>query len=195
METLINNESALELLQLIGLDNSKRPSLALLAVSDSKYLRDLKLNLKTVLKPDNLSEKDALLIALACAANEKNNVLINHFAEQSKTLLASNEEISETIACASLLSSNNVLYRFRHFTKKEKYQQIPPRLRMSIMMNPVVGKELFELISLAVSAVNGCEMCVNAHEHSLIELGTSEERIFDAIRIASVITSLGKIIY
>lgn len=194
METLINNESALELLQLIGLDNSKRPSLALLAVSDSKYVRDLKLNLKTVLKPDNLTEKEAVLLALACAANEKNNVLINYFAEQSRTLSASNEEVSETIACASLLSSNNVLYRFRHFTKKEKYQQIPPRLRMSIMMNPVLGKELFELISLAVSAVNGCEMCVNAHEHSLMELGTSEERIFDAIRIASVITSLGKII-
>lgn len=195
METLINNESALELLQLVGLDNSKRPSLALLAVSDSKYLRDLKLNLKTVLKTDTLTEKEALLIALACSVNEKNNVLINYFAEQSKGLLASNEEISEAIACASLLSSNNVLYRFRHFTKKEKYQQLPPRLRMSIMMNPVLGKELFELISLAVSAVNGCEMCVNAHEHSLMELGTSEERVFDAIRIASVITSLGKVIY
>lgn len=195
METLINNESALELLQLVGLDNSKRPSLALLAVSDSKYLRDLKLNLKTVLKTDTLTEKEAMLIALACSVNEKNNVLINYFAEQSKGLLASNEEISEAIACASLLSSNNVLYRFRHFTKKEKYQQLPPRLRMSIMMNPVLGKELFELISLAVSAVNGCEMCVNAHEHSLMELGTSEERVFDAIRIASVITSLGKVIY
>lgn len=195
METLINNESALELLQLVGLDNSKRPSLALLAVSDSKYLRDLKLNLKTVLKTDTLTEKEAMLIALACSVNEKNNVLINYFVEQSKGLLASNEEISEAIACASLLSSNNVLYRFRHFTKKEKYQQLPPRLRMSIMMNPVLGKELFELISLAVSAVNGCEMCVNAHEHSLMELGTSEERVFDAIRIASVITSLGKVIY
>ena len=193
MET--NNESALELLQLLELDRSESPSLALLALSDSKYLRDLKLNLKTVLKTDNLTEKEAGLIALACSVNEKNQVLINYFATQSKNLSATNEEISETVACASLLSGNNVLYRFRHFTKKDKYQQLQPRIRMSIMMNPILGKELFELISLAVSAVNGCEMCVNSHEHSLMELGTSEERVFDAIKIASVITSYGKIIH
>ena len=61
------------------------------------------------------------------------------------------------------------------------------------MMKPVLGKELFELISLAVSAVNGCELCVNSHEASLIQLGSAEERIFDAVRIASVITSISKL--
>jgi alkyl hydroperoxide reductase subunit D len=50
-------------------------------------------------------------------------------------------------------------------------------------------------MSLAVSAINGCEMCVNAHEDSLIKLGTSEERIFDAVRVASLITATGKIIF
>ncbi|RZM18976.1 MAG: T9SS type B sorting domain-containing protein [Pedobacter sp.] len=57
------------------------------------------------------------------------------------------------------------------------------------------GKEFFELLSLAVSAVNGCEMCVNAHEDSLIKLGTTEERIFDAVRIASLVTATGKVIF
>ena len=38
-------------------------------------------------------------------------------------------------------------------------------------------------------------MCVNAHEDSLIKLGTKEERIFDAVRIASIVTATGKIIY
>jgi alkyl hydroperoxide reductase subunit D len=66
---------------------------------------------------------------------------------------------------------------------------------MNIMARPVTGKEFFELISLAVSAVNGCEMCVKAHEASLIELGAREERIFEAVRLAAVITSLSKVIY
>jgi alkyl hydroperoxide reductase subunit D len=65
---------------------------------------------------------------------------------------------------------------------------------MNTMMKPVLGKEFFELISLAVSAVNGCELCVNAHEHSLVELGTSEERIWESIRIASIVTSAGKLL-
>jgi alkyl hydroperoxide reductase subunit D len=66
---------------------------------------------------------------------------------------------------------------------------------MQIMMKPITGKEFFELLSLAISAVNGCEMCVNAHEDSLIKLGATEERIFDAIRIASIATATGKVIY
>ena len=78
---------------------------------------------------------------------------------------------------------------------KEKYNEIPARIKMNIMARPVTGKEFFELISLAVSAVNGCEMCVKSHEVSLIELGAKEERIFESVRLASVITSLGKIVY
>jgi len=55
---------------------------------------------------------------------------------------------------------------------------------MNIMMNPVIKKELFELISLAVSAVNGCESCVISHEKSVRKLGASEARIFDTLRLA-----------
>lgn len=195
METLTKTEAELELTAHLQLSNYENDSLSLLANGDKKYLKDLKLNLKSIAQSDFITAKDSALIGLACAVNEKNKVLVNYFTAVAKSQGADEEEISETIACASLLSSNNVLYRFRHFTQKEKYQQLPARIRMSIMMNPAMGKELFELVSLAVSAVNGCEMCVNAHEHSLIELGTSEERIFDAIKIASVVTSLGKLIH
>jgi alkyl hydroperoxide reductase subunit D len=65
---------------------------------------------------------------------------------------------------------------------------------MNIMVKPILGKEFFELTSLAISAVNGCEMCVNAHENSLIELGTKEERVFDTVRLSSIIVSLSKVI-
>jgi alkyl hydroperoxide reductase subunit D len=55
------------------------------------------------------------------------------------------------------------------------------------MARPILGKEFFELVSLAVSAVNGCEACVVSHEASVRANGSSEARIFDAIRIASVV--------
>ena len=66
---------------------------------------------------------------------------------------------------------------------------------MNIMMNPVTGKHLFELMSLAVSAVNGCEQCVKSHEASLIGLGATEEQVWDAIRIASVVASYDRIVH
>jgi alkyl hydroperoxide reductase subunit D len=127
--------------------------------------------------------------------NANNALLREFFKGNAQAEGSSPEEIAEATACASLRSANNVFYRFRHFMNKEKYNEIPARIKMIIMGRPVTGKEFFELMSLAVSAVNGCEMCVKAHENSLIELGSKEERIFEAVRLAAVITSVSKILY
>ena len=175
-------------------DSSAFHLLEEMITGDTKYIKDLKSNLKAVLVSDFLSAKEALLIALSIVVNEKNDLLINAFKVKALEAEASPAEVAETIACASMLAVNNIFYRFRHFTQKEAYQNLQARLRMSIMLKPVLGKEYFELMSLAVSSVNGCEMCVNAHEDSLIKLGTKEERIFDAIRIASVVVGLSKVV-
>lgn len=170
------------------------PALDLLTAGESRYIKDLRINAKTVLKSQHLSEKEALLIAISTAANNNHNALLQSYTAKAKAAEATDAEIAEAVACASLLAANNVFYRFRHFMNKEKYNKLPARIKMNIMMKPVTGKEFFELMSLAISAVNGCEMCVQSHENSLIELGSTEERIFDAIKIASVITSLCKIV-
>jgi alkyl hydroperoxide reductase subunit D len=185
-----------ELLQGVGLDASYRtPALTLLEKGESRYLRDLKLNFTSTLISEHLNAKECGLLGLSVAVNNNNNTLVAFYTQQSAAQGADDAEIAEAAACASLLASNNIFYRFRHFTQKEKYSQIPARIRMQIMVKPVTGKEFFELMSLTISAVNGCEMCVNAHEDSLIKLGTTEERIFDAIRIASLVTSAGKVIF
>lgn len=185
-----------ELLTTLGLNiNYRTGSLTLLENGESRYLRDFKLNFTSTLTSEHLSTKECALLGLSTAVNNNNQPLIQFFTRYAQEQGADASEIAEAVGCASLLASNNVFYRFRHFTQKEKYTQIPARIRMQLMMKPVTGKEFFELMSLAISAVNGCEMCVNAHEDSLIKLDTTEERIFDAVRIASLITSAGKIIY
>lgn len=160
----------------------------------SSYSRDLRLNLKSILEGDVLDARERALLCLSIAANERNTTLVESFSAIAAEAGASEAEIAEAIACASLLSANNVLYRFRHFMGKESYAKMPARLRMNVMLKPETGKELFELMSLAVSAVNGCEACVKAHEHSLLELGSSEARVWEAIRIASVVRSLSCVI-
>jgi alkyl hydroperoxide reductase subunit D len=189
-------ETINELLQNISLEDTYRTeSLSLLEQGESRYLRDFKLNFTSTLTSQHLTAKECALLGLSVAVNNNNIPLTGYYTKYAKEQDATAEEIAEAVACASLLASNNVLYRFRHFTQKEKYTQIPARVRMQIMMKPVTGKEFFELMSLTVSAVNGCEMCVNAHEDSLIKLGTTEERIFDAIRIASLVTASGKVVF
>jgi len=191
-----STEIVQELVETTGLDKTYRtPALSLLEAGESRYLRDLKLNFTSTLTSEHLSAKECALLGLSTAVNNQNAPLIAYYTNAAKQNEATDADVAEAAGCASLLASNNIFYRFRHFTQKEKYTQIPARIRMQLMMKPVTGKEFFELMSLAISAVNGCEMCVNAHEDSLIKLGTTEERIFDAVRIASLVTATGKIIF
>jgi alkyl hydroperoxide reductase subunit D len=186
-------ETKMDLLKDLGLDeNNILPNLETMADGETKFLKDLRINLKNTISSEYFNIKEAYLIALAVAANEENKILTSAFINHAKSNGSNESEIAEVIACASQLASNNVFYRFKHFIKgsNENYQAMPAGIKMNIMMNPVLGKELFELISLAVSAVNGCESCVNAHEESVRKLGASEARIFDAIRLASVIKGL-----
>ena len=195
-ETITYSETAQEFLDFIKVGREYRSdALDLLEEGKSRYVADLKLNFKNSFESDHLSKKEIALLGVALSVNAGNGILKQFFKDNAASEGASEAEISEAVACASLLSANNVLYRFRHFVNKEKYNEIPARIKMNIMMKPVGGKEFFELMSLAVSAVNGCEMCVKSHENSLIELGTKEERIFESVRLAAVITSVSKVVF
>lgn len=184
-------DPATALLTELGLaESGKTPNLTLLSEAGSRYLKDLRINLGNVLQSEHLSRKECLLLALAVAANEKKAGLQEAFRVKALAEGADNREIAEVLSCTSLLNANNVYYRFRHFMNDEFYNKAQAGIRMSIMANPVLGKEFFELLSLAVSALNGCEMCVTSHEKALIAQGTTKQRIHDAVRLAAVVKSL-----
>lgn len=190
-------ETKYDLLTDLGLDlNFSSSALDTIVKSDSRYIKDLRINLKNVLSSPNITAKESYLTALAIAVNEKNDVLKSVFTKLAESSGSSIQEIGEVFSCASLLATNNVFYRFKHFinSANDAYQNMPAGIKMNIMVNPIMGKELFELISLAVSAVNGCEQCVNSHEAAVRNAGISEQKIFDIIRLASVIKGLSVVI-
>jgi lipoyl-dependent peroxiredoxin subunit D len=85
------------------------------------------------------------------------------------------------------MAMNNVYYRFRHLVGKESYGQKPARLRMNRLVKPVTTKVDFELFSLAVSAINACEACIQSHEKVVVEGGLTEDHVHDAVRIAATV--------
>lgn len=188
MENITVNETLSNLAAVLNIkaENLGAP-LHKLAETDHRYLRDLKVNLANALSYSALSKKESYLLALSVAVNERSELYSGSFAALAVAEGATENEIAEIYACVSLLNTNNVFYRFRHFTKKEYYNTTPAGIKMNIMMSPALGKEFFELVSLAVSALNGCEMCVNSHEASLVQLGTSQQRVYDAVRLAAVV--------
>lgn len=186
-----NQDTAIQLLQAVGLtDAALSTRLLALVNTDARYLKDLKINVTNSLDAATLSKKEAYLVGVAVAVNEKQPALQAAFEKLAQDQGATEKEIAEVISCASLMNANNVFYRFRHFVNKEFYTSTPAGIRMSIMANPVVGKEFFELLSLVVSALNGCEMCVTSHEEALLKHGTGQQRILDAVRLGAVLRSL-----
>ena len=57
-----------------------------------------------------------------------------------------------------------------------------------------VDKGDFELWSLAVSAMNGCKYCVDAHEAQLKNHGIDSVRVQTAVRVASVIAAASAVL-
>jgi alkyl hydroperoxide reductase subunit D len=84
------------------------------------------------------------------------------------------------------MAMNNVYYRFTHLVGGD-YPNMPARLRMNVMARPGVDKADFELWSLAVSAVNGCGMCMESHEKVVRAAGLTTEQVQAAVRIAATV--------
>ena len=189
--TIIQNDTFNNLLTDLQLEDYQASANAQALINaEARYIKDLKINTGNVLNNNqHLSRKEALLLAFGVAVNEQFDTLKTAFARLAEQEGATEKEIAEVVACASLMATNNVFYRFRHFMGKDFYQNTPAGIKMSIMMNPVLGKEFFELLSLVVSALNGCEMCVTSHEQSVLNHGGTQARIFDAVRIGAVFKS------
>ena len=73
-------------------------------------------------------------------------------------------EAAKTVA--AVMGMNNIFYRFQHLSSNPKYSTMGARLRMNGLRGHGVEEVDFELWSLAVSAINGCGKCVDAHEKS-----------------------------
>jgi alkyl hydroperoxide reductase subunit D len=156
------------------------------------YARDLKLNLGTVLSVQGspgLSETQIWSLALATAIAARNV----EFARAIEVLASEKLDTAHLTAArsaAAIMGMNNVYYRFVHLVADGEYKTLPARLRMNVIANPGIDRDDFELLSLAVSALNGCGMCITAHEGKLRAHGVSREAIQSAVRIASTIHAL-----
>jgi len=148
--------------------------------------KDIRLNLTPVLQQSTLSPAQrfgtALAVAYAAGDLALANAIVADAGEQMPAATAADAQ-----AAAALMAMNNVYYRFRHMVEKPEYGQLPPRLRMQRLAQPAADKVDFELFALAVSAVNGCATCVQAHERVVIAGGLSTAQVNDAVRIAATV--------
>jgi lipoyl-dependent peroxiredoxin subunit D len=153
------------------------------------YAKDLRLNLDSVLSESGapgLNPVQIGIIALASAIASRHTPLTSAISARFANSL-SETEANAARAAAAIMGMNNVYYRFVHLVGDEEYASLRAGLRMNVMANPGCAKVDFELASLAVSAINGCGMCLESHEKTLRKHEVSAQAIQSAARIASVI--------
>jgi len=164
-------------------------SLETLKQSLPEYAKDLKLNLSSLAGETALSEQQrgGTFVASALATGQR-TVIAAVLDEFSAKL--SPEALTAAKSAAAIMGMNNIYYRFVHLVSAPEYKTLPAKLRMNVIGKPGVEKVDFELWSLAVSAINGCGMCIDAHERVLRQAGLGVDAIQAAVRIAAVINAV-----
>lgn len=160
------------------------------------YARDLKLNLGSVLSPTGapgLTERQIWAVALGAAEASRNAPFAAAIGELAAAQLDAAYQTGAR-AAAAIMGMNNVYYRFLHLVEDPEYGRMPARLRMNVIGNPGIDKADFELVSLAVSAINGCGTCVASHERQLRQHGLSREAVQSAVRIAATVHAVARVL-
>jgi alkyl hydroperoxide reductase subunit D len=165
----------------------KTPQLEVLRESLGEPVKDIKINLTNILSSDFLDEEQIWGIALASSFYIGDTRLKEALLADAKSASLSLDIVEDAQAAAGLMGMNTVYYRFRHLVGKESYAKRPARLRMQWMLKPKTTKANFELFSLAIAALAGCENCIKAHESSILREGLTEDHVHDAVRIAAVL--------
>lgn len=155
------------------------------------YAKDIRLNLGTIMTPEgapDLTATQIFGIALASAYATKSTAVIEAVKAEAGANLPDAERHAAK-AAATIMAMNNIYYRFVHLVSDKEYSKLPAKLRMNVIGSPGIPKVDFELYSLAVSAINGCGMCIDAHVHEVTKVGITNVGVQSTIRIASVINA------
>jgi alkyl hydroperoxide reductase subunit D len=156
------------------------------------YAKDLRLNLGSILSDQLIAQESKLALLLSCAHGSGYRPLVEATEAEVAGKLPENVATAARGA-AALMAMNNVYYRFVHLVTNPEYGTMPARLRMNLIGSHGIAKDLFELMSLAVSAMNGCGKCIDSHERVLLEHGVRPDEIQSAARIAAVMKAIATV--
>ena len=152
------------------------------------YAKDIRLNLNSLAGDQTLNDQRKYGLLLTTAHGSGYKPLVDA-AEAECAPKLSPEAANAARAAAAIMAMNNVYYRFTHLASNKEYGTLPAKLRMNVIGAPGIDKADFELFCLAVSAQNGCGMCIDAHEKVLKGHGVPADVIQAAARIGAVMTA------
>jgi len=158
------------------------------------YAKDLSLNLSSLANETVLSDQQKWGAFVASAHAVGQRAVIRAVDEAAGAAGLTPEAATAAKAAAAIMGMNNVYYRSLHLLSNPEYRTMPARLRMNIIANPGVEKTDFELWCTAVSAINGCGMCLDSHESELKKHGVPAQQIQAVLRIGAVVNAVSRVL-
>ena len=156
------------------------------------FAKDIRLNLGNLfgnITQSGLTESQFYGTALAVAYSLKNEQIIEAIKMEGEAYMS--VELEHAVKTAAvLMAMNNVYYRAVHLSENKELASMPANLRMNGMLNPGVPKVDFELFALAVSAINGCGMCIHSHVKKLMEHEVNKVAVQSVLRLAACLNAL-----
>lgn len=156
------------------------------------YTEELRRNVEAMLADPLLegARRDALI--LACAHGTGHRPLVEA-AEAEVAGRLSPALAQAARGAAARMAMTNVYYRFVHLVSAPDYEHLPSRLRIDRRTDPAVAKADVELFGLAVSAMNGCGLCIDAHERALLRHGVAPEIVQAGARFAAILKAVATV--
>lgn len=158
------------------------------------YAKDLSLNLSSVASEATLNEQQKWGCFLASAYAVGEPTTVRAIAAAAAAAGLEGPETDAAKAAAAIMGMNNVYYRSLHIMANQEYATLPARLRMNVIANPGAPKMDFELWCTAVSAINGCGRCIDAHEATLRQHGVTNVQVQAALRIGAVVNAVSRVL-
>lgn len=158
------------------------------------YAKDLSLNLSSLASEATLTDQQKWGTFLASAYAVGVPSAIRNIEAAATAAGLTPEAATAAKAAAAIMGMNNVYYRSLHLMANHEYATLPAKLRMNVIGNPGVAKVDFELWCTAVSAINGCGKCLDAHEAELRKHGVTNVQVQAALRIGAVVNAVSRVV-
>lgn len=150
------------------------------------YARDIRSNVDAILRDETLNPQRKYGLFLACAHGTGYKPLVEATEAEAAGKL-SPAAADAARGAAAVMAMTNVYFRFVHLASNQDYAQMPAKLRMNLVGSPGIEKVDFELFGLAVSAMNGCGLCIDSHEKVVRQHNVAPEIVQTAARIAAIL--------
>lgn len=154
------------------------------------FAADLRHNLGLVVDGSRLTPQQLWGTVLVCAIASRSPRVLRELGPEARAHL-SPEAYRAARSTAAVMAMNNVFHRTRHLLSDPEYGRLRAGLRANVLGNPGIERTDVELWSLAVSAINACGACLDAHERVLRGAGVGRETVQEAFRIAAVVQAVG----